>query len=63
MLSEIIEPVAREANGAEIQSSEEALSVIDALNERALVGNWILLIYCTKSYLLRIIVQLRGRSH
>ena len=38
MLSEIIEPIALEANGAEIQSSEEALHLIDWMNEKTLSG-------------------------
>ena len=38
MISEIIEPVALESNGAEIQSSEEALHLIDWYNERNLSG-------------------------
>ena len=38
LLSELIEPVALEADGAEVQSSEEALSLIDTLNKLAMTG-------------------------
>ena len=50
LVSEIIEPVVLEKTGAEIQSTEEALAIIDELNEKLTEGYALNNILKTLSY-------------